>query len=42
MSVLDAIRGHDAAAFGRLLSGLVEVRGLWFADRDCARQFARG
>ena len=37
----DAIRGQDAAAFARLWSGMVEVTGLWFADRACARQFPR-
>jgi len=39
--VLDAIRGQDAAAFARLRSETVEVTGLWFADRACARQFPR-
>lgn len=39
--LLDAVRGQDAAAFGRLWSSHVEVTGLWFADRDCARKFAR-
>jgi TPR repeat protein len=37
--VLDAIHGQDAAAFARLWSGTVEVTGVWFADRACARRF---
>jgi TPR repeat protein len=39
--VFDAIHGQDAAAFARLWSGTIEVTGLWFADRACARQFPR-
>lgn len=39
--VLDAIRDRDAAAFARLWAGRVEVTGLWFADRACARLFSR-
>lgn len=39
--VFDAIHGRDAAAFARLWAGTVEVTGMWFADRACARIFPR-
>ena len=38
--VLDAIARQDATVFAKRLLGRVQVTGLWFADRECARQFA--
>jgi TPR repeat protein len=38
--VLDAITRQDAPAFAKRLLSRVQVTGLWFADRECARQFS--